>query len=258
MITRNLLTLMAFGGSMALAFSSACSSDDPVKFGSSDQYCSARAEAECGNLAKKCGASVEACTSKRTATCNNAAAAAANMGRTYRPNAVQDCIDTINDVYKNGASDVTPDGEKNVEKVCQRVFGGTKTERTPCANTFECDGALICDTVCAAEEIVQLNAGCGNAGQVCAAGTYCQAQGGKSFCVEKKKENDICGPDSPCIETLRCVNHCVPKVTVGNPCDNDGECANEAPFCDLSSMPRKCRPKYESTTSACKEFGSSL
>ena len=258
MITRNLLTLFAFGGTFALAFSTACSSEDPVKFGSSDQYASARAEAECGNLAKKCGASVEACTSKRTATFNNAAAAAANMGRTYRPNAVQDCLDAVNEVYKNGASDVSPDGEAKVEKVCQRVFGGTKGERTPCTNTFECGGALICDTVCATEEIVQLNAGCGNAGQVCATGTYCQAQGGKSFCVAKKKENEICAADAPCDEKLRCVNHCVPKVTVGNPCDTDAECAVEAPFCDLASMPRKCRPKYESTTSACKEFGSTL
>ncbi len=258
MITRNLLTLFAFGGTFALAFSSACSSDDPVKFGSSDQYASARAEAECGNLAKKCGASVEACTTKRKTTLNNASAAAANQGRSYRPNAVQDCIDTINDVYKNGATDVTPDGEAKAEKVCQRVFGGTKPERTPCTNTFECDGALICDGVCIAEETVPLNGGCANAGQVCAAGTYCQPKGGKKFCVEKNAKGAICTADSPCVETLRCVNQCVDKVSVGEPCDTDAECSVDAPFCDLSSMPRKCRPKYESTTSACKEFGSAL
>jgi hypothetical protein len=255
MITRNLLTLIAFGGVVALV---ACSSKAADKFGSSDDFCAAKAETECKNIAKKCGASDEACKTKRTATCNTAALAAKNQGRAYRANAVQDCLDKIDEVFHDGASAVTPDGEKDVTKVCERVFGGSKKVRETCTSTFECEGALICDGVCASEEIVSLTGGCGNAGQVCAPGTYCQPQGGKRFCVDKKKQDEICGTDNPCIETLRCVNHCIAKVTVGNPCDRDDECAVEAPFCDLTSMPRKCRPKYESTTSACKEFGSTL
>lgn len=252
---RNLLTLIACGGIVALV---ACSSEEADKFGSSDSFCTAKAESECKNLAKKCGASEDACKTKRVAACNNAAAAAANQGRSYRPNAVQDCLDKIEDVYRDNANNVTPEGEKDVVVVCERVFGGSKKEREPCAQTFECEGALICDGVCITKETVSLNGGCANAGQVCATGTYCQAQGGKKFCVEKNKLDEACGTDNPCIESLRCVNRCIARVTVGQPCDNDGECADEAPFCDLTTTPKKCRPKYESTTAACKEFGSTI
>jgi len=258
MKTRNLLTLIGFGGLVALVALVACSSDDPDKFGSSDAYCTARAESECTNLAKKCGASADACKTKRVATCNNAAAAAANEGRSYRANAVQGCIDKIEEVYKDGANNVTPEGEVEVTTFCERVFGGDKKEREPCAKNFECEGALICDGVCIKPETVAKNAGCANAGQVCEKGTYCQATGGRKFCVDKNKLDETCGVESPCIESLRCVNRCIAKVTVGQPCDTDGECADEAPFCDLTTTPRKCRPKYESTTSACKEFGSTL
>jgi hypothetical protein len=47
----------------------------------------------------------------------------------------------------------------------------------------------------------------------------------------------------------------VPKVTVSQPCDDDNGCANEAPYCDLTSMPHVCRPKYESRNPACKDYG---
>ena len=122
MKTRNLLTLIAFGGIVALV---ACSSDAADKFGSSDSFCTAKAESECKNLAKKCGAAEDACKTKRVAACNNAAAAAANQGRSYRPNAVQDCIDKIDEVYKDNANTVTAEGEKAVVVVCERAFGGT-------------------------------------------------------------------------------------------------------------------------------------
>lgn len=252
---RNLLTLFAFGGIVALV---ACSSDSADKFGSSDSYCTAKAEAECKGLAKKCGATEDACKTKRVATCNNAAAAAANQGRSYRPNAVQGCLDKIDNVYRDNGNSVTPEGEAEAAVVCERVFGGTKKEREPCAQTYECEGSFICDGVCIAPATAGKNEGCANAGQVCEKGTFCEAQAGKSFCVEKKKLGEPCKADSPCIESLRCVNTCVAKVAVGEPCDNDAECGEAAPYCDLSSSPRKCRPKYESTTAACKEFGSTL
>ncbi|NVL83582.1 hypothetical protein, partial [Escherichia coli] len=70
------------------------------------------------NLAKRCGASEDACKAKRTATCNTAALSAKNQGRTYRSSAVQDCLDKIDAVFHDGASAVTPDGEKEVTKVC--------------------------------------------------------------------------------------------------------------------------------------------
>jgi hypothetical protein len=255
-MTRNLLTLMAFGGAFALVV--ACSGTDEDKFGSSDQFCSAKAEAECNNLARKCGASLDACKTKRVSLCNAASGAAVSQGRSYKSGAVQDCLDKINDVYKDQAADATPTSEAEAATVCDRVFSGSKKERENCANTYECDGSLLCSSgVCVNQETVSLNGGCANAGQVCETGTYCQ-QGSAKFCVAKNKENDACGVDAPCLETLRCVNRCIPKVTVGQPCDTDDECAVEAPYCDQTTTPKKCRPKYESDTPACKDYGSAL
>ena len=252
MNTRNLLTLIAFGGITALV---ACSSTEVEKFGSSDSFCNAKAEAECTGLAKKCGASADACSKKRLSTCNGGASLAANQGRSYQANGAQGCIDSINSTYKNGGNDVTPESELETTKVCERVFSGSKKESAPCANTFECEAALTCDKgVCIKEEKVPLKGQCNNAGAICTTGAYCQQQGATKFCVEKNKLDEACKEDAPCIETLRCVtNRCVPRVTAGNPCDNDNECAPEAPYCDAAT--KKCRPKYESTSAACKEYG---
>ena len=253
MHTRHLLTLIAFGSVVALA---ACSSTEADKFASSDAFCTAKAEAECNGLAKKCGASTDACSKARVSACNSAGAAAANQGRSYRANAAQECIDSINATYKNGGNDVTPKAETETTKVCERVFSGSKKDNDACANTFECEGALICDKgLCVKEEKVSVKSQCNNAGQVCETGVaFCQPAGATKLCVEANKLDAPCRADSPCIEMLRCVSlRCTAKVTAGNPCDNDGECATEAPYCDATA--KKCRPKYESTSAACKLYG---
>lgn len=253
---RSLLTLMTFGGVVALV---ACSSDPDEKFGSSDSFCSSKAEAECNNLAKqRCGATVEACKAKRVTACTTAASAATGAGRSYRANAAQACIDKINEVYKDGAATVTAETEAEATKVCDRVYGGSKKEKEPCATTFECEGSLVCDGICVAQSTVKIGGGCANAGEICETGSYCQPQGGRKFCVAKNTLDENCGPDNPCIEALRCSTRCVAKVANGGACDRDDECGDGAAYCDLTSTPRKCRPKYESSTPACKEFGSPL
>lgn len=255
MNTRNLLSLLAVGGVVA-SLALACSSTAEDKFASSDSFCSSKAETLCNNLALKCGASVDACKTKQTSLCRDAANAATGAGRAYKSGAVQDCLDKLNEVYGDQAIHATPVTEAAAAEVCDRVFRGSKAAMTPCANTFECDGSLICDGVCATKEVVGLMGGCGNAGQVCDDATYCTPLGGKEFCVAKKIEGDICDTMmSPCIAADRCINHCVPKVTVGQPCSTDAECADEAPYCDLTSMPHQCRPKFESRNPACKDYG---
>jgi hypothetical protein len=250
---RTIATLITFGSVAALA---ACSSSETDKFASSDSFCSAKAEAECNGLAKKCGAENDACKTERTGICNTGAATAANQGRSYRANAAQDCIDSINGTYKNGGNDVTPEAEAETGEVCDRVFSGSKQESDTCQNTYECEGALICDKgVCIKEEKVATKGQCNNAGQTCETGAYCAQQGATKFCLEKKKLDEACNdPDTPCIESLRCLTgRCVAKVTAGNPCANDGECSSAAPYCDTTA--NKCRPKYESTSPACQPYG---
>jgi len=251
MNTRNLLSVIAFGGGIALA---ACSSAEEDKFASSDAFCSSKAEAECNGLALKCGATVDACKTERTSLCKSGVVAAQGQGRTYKPGNVQDCLDSINNTYRNGGASVTQAAEVATAAVCNRVLSGAKKELQPCTSTFECDGALVCDKgVCAAEEKVAVGKQCNNAGQVCDTGGYCK-QGATKFCSAKNALADACAPDAPCAETLRCLtNHCAERVTAGQPCDNDGECGAAAPYCDAVS--KKCRPKYESTSAACQDFG---
>lgn len=255
MTTRKLLNVLALASGALVALVACSTTADEDKFGSSDKFCAAKAETLCNNLALKCGATVDACKTKQAAVCNDAARAAVAQGRAYKSAAVQECLDTLDTVFGDMGIHATPTTEADAADVCDRVFRGSKTAMTPCGSTFECDGSLICDGVCATKETVGLMVGCGNAGQVCDADTYCQPLGGKNFCVAKKKDGELCGMDNPCVATERCVNHCVAKVTVSQPCDNDGECANEAPYCDLSSMPHQCRPKYESRNPACKDYG---
>ena len=252
MNTRNLLSVIAFGGVVALV---ACSSTEEDKFASSDSFCSSKAEAECNGLAAKCGATIDACKTKRTTLCKGGVTTANGQGRTYKVGKVQDCLDSINNTYRNGGSSVTQEAETTTAAVCDRVISGSKKELQACTTTYECDGALVCDKgVCAPEEKVLIGKQCNNAGQVCEASSYCQQQGATKFCNAKNALGDSCTPDAPCAETLRCLtNHCAERVTGGQPCDNDGECGAAAPYCD--AVQKKCRPKYESTSAACKDYG---
>lgn len=252
MTTRNLLTLIALGSIVALV---ACSTDDePDKFASSDSFCSQKADTECKNLAATCGAAVDACKTKRVAICSTAATAAAAQGRSYRANAAQACIDKTEEVYKEKV--LTAAGELSITKICERVYGGAKKDKDACGNTFECEGSLICAGVCRAEKAVALSEGCGNAGETCATGTYCQTQGSNRFCVAKNTLDQSCNADAPCVEDLRCATRCIVKVKVGDPCNIDDDCAAEAPYCE--PVGKKCRPKYQAGTTACKDYGSNL
>jgi len=252
MNTRNLLSAIAFGGVVALV---ACSSTEEDKFASPDTFCSSKAEAECNGLAAKCGATVDACKTERTTLCKSGVVTANGQGRTYKADKVQDCLDSINNTYRSGGSSVTQEAETTTAAICARVVSGSKKELQACTNTSECDGALVCDKgVCAPEEKVSIGKQCNNAGQVCETGSFCQQQGATKSCNAKSALGGPCATDVPCAETLRCLtNRCVERVTGGQPCDNDGECGAAAPYCDPTA--KKCRPKYESSSAACNDYG---
>jgi hypothetical protein len=253
MNTRNILTLIAFGSLTALV---ACSSDDEVdKFASTDAFCDARADAYCTGLRARCGSSQEACKATQVTKCKSDAAAASGQGRSYRSGSAQACIDSINSTYTATGSAPTPSAEAVTTAVCERVFSGAKQEADQCAQTYECQGALICDkSVCITESKVSGKAQCNNAGQTCETGRYCAQQGETKFCIEKGALDATCDANTaPCNETLRCVTgRCVARVTVGNPCNSDGDCGVDASFCDPTG--KTCKPKYESSSSACREL----
>ena len=153
MNTRNLLSVIAFGGVVALV---ACSSSEEDKFASSDTFCSSKAEAECnGFQGDRCAVPVESCKTKRTTVCKSGVVSALGQGRTYKSGSVQDCLDAISRNYPKTGSQPTPTAEAEATAVCDRVLGGSKKELEKCANTYECDGALVCDKgICAPEEKV--------------------------------------------------------------------------------------------------------
>ena len=252
MNTRTMLTLIAFGGSLAALV--ACSSSDAGPYASSDEYCSARATAECNGLAKSCGTSLDACNKARVSVCTDANSAALAQGRSYHSENVQACLDSINSTFKDNLADYTPDEETATNTICDRVYIGSKQQNDTCANTYECSGDLICDkTVCAIKNVVALKGGCNNPGDVCDTGAYCQQQGQLKFCVAENTTGQTCSADAPCTEDLRCVNTCVARVPAGGACDTDDSCGVNAPYCDPST--KKCRPKYQSDEAVCQPYG---
>lgn len=255
MIRNLLLTIMACGGAIV-----ACSSSVEEKYASVDSFCSAKADAECTNLAASCAGTVESCKLLRVDACKSAGTTAQAAGRNYKAANAEACITKVSATY----SPKVVDPEKEVELIdtCERVFAGSKPANTPCQSNYECDGTQVCDkTVCAAKSETAIGSACANPGQVCAKGAYCAQQGPNKFCVAKKAVGEICTPDSPCKEDLRCVGagasggNCQTRVAISQKCDSDNDCAASAPYCEPSV--KECRLKYQPGTKACKDLGGS-
>jgi hypothetical protein len=252
--------MMAFGGGVALL---ACSSDDAKdKYGSAEAFCNAKAEEECKAVAERCAVPSASCTQKRVSVCTALGGTASTQGRTYVAANAEGCIAKTSELL-NSAS-ITREKELETTDACERVFQGTKKASEACTvaapdpnrtQAGDCEGDLICDRgFCASKREVELNKPCGNPGEVCAKGAYCQQRGTSSFCTAKNTEGQSCKADAPCVEELRCVNFCVAKNEAGGFCDNDGECTTG--FCDLSTSPRKCAAKsFASGAAICKEYG---
>lgn len=248
---RNTLTLLACGGLVTLF---ACSSDDVgEKYPSADSFCTAKAEAECKGVAAQCGATEEACKEKRVAVCNTAANTASGAGRKYKASAAENCIEKTRALYD--LKTIPPDKEAEAQEICERVFEGLKALSERCEGTYDCKSGLVCDkTVCAERVVKQASQPCNNPGEVCEKGSYCGAQGDLKFCLPKKNRDEICSPDVPCKEELRCVGSCKDKYQPGDVCGTSDECSDAAPFCD--PVQKRCIAKsFAAGTAACKDFG---
>lgn len=251
---RRMLTAMAFVGAYALV---ACSSSVEEKYPSVDSFCSAKADAECTNLAAGCAATTEACKSLRVDACKLSASTAQAAGRNYKATNAEACLTKVSATYSPKVVD--PEKELDMMDTCERVFAGSKPANTACVTNYECDGAQICDkSFCSTKSETAIGSACGDPGRVCAKGAFCAPQGAAKFCVTKKAENEICTPDSPCKEDLRCVGaagsgSCKARVGIAQKCDTDGDCATTAPYCDPTA--KECRLKFQPGTKACKDLG---
>lgn len=257
---RKAVCLLALGGGVALF---ACSSDSAEnKYPSADAFCNAKAAEECKAVADRCAVPTATCTQKRVTVCNAGAGTATAQGRTYDGANAQACIDKTSELL--AAATITREKELETQDICDRVFSGTKKAGDACTvgapdpnrtQPGDCEAGLICDRgFCASKREVEVNKPCGNPGEVCAKGAYCQQRGTSSFCTAKNTEGQSCSADAPCVEELRCVNICVRKNDAGGFCDNDGECTTG--FCDLGSTPRRCAAKsFASGAAICKDYG---
>lgn len=245
------LVVLAVTGGLALACSS---SGDPEKYPNADAFCSAKADEECNGLYAQCAATLDSCKTKRVSACQNAAGGAAGQGRTYTASLAQGCIDKTHELF--AGKTVAPDKETEQVDTCERVFAGSKQKNAPCGGTYECSGSLVCDKgVCAEKVVRNQSEPCNNPGEVCAAGSYCGAQGQLKFCMAKNAKGDVCTADAPCVEDLRCIGTCTDKYQPGQVCGTTDECSSAAPYCD--PLQKRCLVKYQAGTQACKDFGGS-
>ncbi len=246
---RNMLTAVAFLGAVVAA----CSSDDDFRYPSTDAFCSAKADAECTNVAAPCGKTASDCKTARSAACTSSANTATSQGRKYKPPSADGCIDKTKALYE--LRTIPPEKETEQREVCERVFEGSKARNERCSGPYDCQASLVCDKgVCATKVVKNLDDPCANPGEVCATGAYCGTLDGLMRCLAKKDRDQLCGPDAPCKESLRCVGTCRDKFNAGDVCGASEECADAAPYCD--PVQKRCVAKtFSAGNAACGELG---
>ncbi len=245
------------------AFAVACGGDEPEKFPNAEAYCSARAAEECV-VAERCGVTVDACKAKRTPLCTQAATVASGQSRSYTPGPVQGCLDALKALYAKPL--FTRAEQKAAEAVCDKIFPGSKAKAAGCADTLECASGLVCDkdkgSVCAEKADRKLDDQCNNAGDVCAANTYCGSRGSLKYCIEAEPEGNLCTDSVPCKDELRCDGFvkpstsgtCKAKIANGtDACTADGEC--QSGYCDSATKKCVAGIAFAAGAGSCKDYG---
>lgn len=249
---RNTLTALACLAFVTLV---ACGDDVGEKYPSTDSFCSALAQEECQAVAlNPCQTTVENCTTKRTSSCQANAAKLSAVGRTYRATSAEECIGKTKELL--AARNIDPAKDAVAKEACERVFTGSVEKAQRCSNDYECAGSLVCTQgVCYDKVEKQKGEPCGNPGDTCAAGTYCDTKSAAKFCVARPDQGGICAADVPCLETLRCAGGvCQAKYQVNQVCTAPEDCAtgttclvqNNSKVCAVSTLPsgRTCKDDY--------------
>jgi len=241
---------------LALAAVWACSaSEEDGGLGSVDQFCKAKADAECV-VAAKCAATTDACLADRQAACTSGATAAQSGGRTYTSGRAQACVDKTKEIYDRGTA--SPADLKALEEACERVFQGSIEQNKACSTDYNCKDSLICDKgFCATKVEKKTGEPCANPGDLCEAGSYCTSNGSLMVCTSKKGAGEVCNDAiSPCSEEYRCNGTCVARYNAGETCDsNKDECAASAPYCDPTISKCTAGVGFSAGAPICKDYG---
>jgi hypothetical protein len=244
--------LVVISASFAVA---ACSSTAADKYPSSDSFCEARAKEEC-QVTARCGVTEVACLTARKQACSSFVTQSTGGSRQYRSANAEGCVNKVHDVY-SGTAPITPAIQGEIDAACSKVFQGTTKELGACEATIDCEGDLICDKKLCANKVTK-NSGelCGNPGEICASGSFCDTSGGAAQCKAKKGRDEVCNDKAPCKEDLRCNNTCRDRFVAGESCGSNDDCAASAPFCDPTNS-NKCGAGliFAPGAGSCKAYG---
>jgi hypothetical protein len=264
-------------GAGVIAVLSACTVTTSNPYATVDQFCAAKAKAEC-QIASTCTISVSDCTSFRTQVCQglvqapnlDGQSAAAGM-RMYDSSKAQACIDALNGAYNSNTSKVAFSalfGSGSITDKCERVFSGAAAQDGTCTSDYDCANNRICVpdppgsmTLGCATPVQPQNGYCATPGTQCPMDQFCPVGGtGAPKCQPSAVSGQACNANTPCVSTQRCVGgSCAARAALGEGCATNGDCAPDAPYCDVYATPApKCAVGQSFAGGAydCNEFTS--
>jgi hypothetical protein len=265
------------------ALAAGCAAKKPAPYPDVQSFCDAKAQAEC-QIATTCLVDPSECQAQRASVCNADAETATVHGtgsRKYTQANAQACIDAVNAAYGGGNTQVSFAklfGQGSITDTCERVFAGNSSMNQPCESSYDCTGSLICapvspgsapadggvgPSVCAPIVTVQEHGFCSTPGSTCATDLYCAVPtaGSAAECVPAQMESQPCDPVTlPCVSTQRCQatgatgQTCEPRAKLGQPCQTNGDCVPDTPYCD--PYLGKCTPgqSFASGAADCAGF----
>jgi len=243
---------------LALLAAAACSSNSKTM--TTDEFCTTYAARECDRTAALCAVPEATCEAARKPLCTAWVAQMQSAARIFHPDKAGACFDKIKATYE--LDTIKPSDFAAQSDACNRVFSGDIKMYQACTVDYDCEDDFICShNVCA--KAVPKNSGdqCGEAGSVCASGTYCTSMPTTptvSQCLPKKASGEPCDTTSVCKEDLHCVSGaCASRVKAGEPCGSNDDCPPAAPYCDLSVPPASCSLglRFASHAPACIPYG---
>ena len=292
---------LGFGGvvgsvvGLVAVVTSGCSSA-AAPYPTPESYCSAVAQAQCqtpdGGLGipGQCSVTADQCNAAVASSCMTQAGEATGDGtRVYTPANVPACIAATLSAY--GGPSITFAAYQAANQACDAVFAGTVMPGGSCKSTGSCvqagDGGaptVVCSATipgsttsttmqCATATSVASGAGCNNAGDTCAAGSYCSGRTATSnaTCVPGGSVGAVCTKAVGCAVGAYCTlaqgavnGSCIAGGAAGQACTVNADCGSSAPLCDPNVAPPtgsvgtgSCVAALTFATGAddCKQFG---
>jgi hypothetical protein len=215
---------------MGLALSLGACVDAGPKYPFLNNFCEARASAECSN------AVVLACDVQDPSTCvtdrQQLCLMSVPAGTVYNPSAGEGCVDAVTNAYAD--AEITMAESQAIEAACLPVFNGPGVKGAACQIDTDCQvGAMLhcvlapssTQGTCQIPQIVMGGYSCALPDEQCIDGFHC---GTTANCDVDGALGQACDANDPCGVTLACgaAGTCVSKSLNGTTCTADDQCLN--------------------------------